>query len=219
MPLAGFLAASCAWHGAPLGLQIVTGTASNYNSTMTHRDASFTFITGNANKVAYLERNLGIELVHRAVDLPEIQSLDLAEVALAKAKAAYAVVSGPVLVEDVSLRFTAFGELPGPLIKWFERTLGPERLCRLLDAFDDRSATHEVLYCLYDGHAAHNFHGKVAGRIAEHPRGGGGFGFDPVFIPEGVDKTRSELSQEEQDRRSPRQPALTALRRHLQAAE
>jgi len=179
---------------------------------------SITFVTGNANKAAFLERNLGITLTHRSMDIVEIQSLDVAEVAAAKAKSAYAEVGGPVLVEDVSLVFTALGQLPGPLVKWFLKDLGNERLCRLLDPFNDRSAKHIVNYCLYDGQTARNFYGAVSGEIANQPRDGDGWGFDAIFIPEGTDKTRAELSQEEQDQHSPRRLAVAALKKYLQTA-
>jgi inosine triphosphate pyrophosphatase len=174
-----------------------------------------TFITGNPNKAEYLSRNLGIGIAHQKLDLHELQSLDIAEVVTAKAKAAYQQTGSTVLVEDVGMRFHALGRLPGTLIKWFEAELGLERLCRLLDPFTDRSATGEVMYCLYDGKQSKLFHGEINGHIADHPKGEGGFGFDAIFIHDGHDRTRAELPQEEQDMLSYRHQALVELRRFL----
>lgn len=174
------------------------------------------FITGNPYKAAFLSRNLGIELEHRALDVPEIQSLDIAEVVTAKAKAAYEEVGSLVLVDDASLSFNSLGRLPGVMVKWFENEIGLERMCRLLDPFDDRSAVHQVVYCLYDGKTATLFEGTTQGRVPAHPQGGKGFGFDPIYIQAGMNQSRAELSEEEQDRLSARYEAMQKLRSYLE---
>jgi inosine/xanthosine triphosphate pyrophosphatase family protein len=68
---------------------------------------TLTFITSNQKKVEQLKRYLDFPVDHRGLELPEIQSLDLVEVATEKAKAAYEMHGGPVLVEDIGLSFTA----------------------------------------------------------------------------------------------------------------
>ena len=77
------------------------------------------FITGSQKKADYLANLLGHPIEHKKVDLNEIQSLDLREIVKYKLREAYAEVSRPVLVEDVSLEFTALGKLPGTFIKFF----------------------------------------------------------------------------------------------------
>ena len=77
-----------------------------------------TFITGNQNKADYLSRLLDFPLKHVKIDLNEIQSLDLNEVVDYKIKQAYKKVKSPIIVEDVSLKFAAFGRLPGTFIKF-----------------------------------------------------------------------------------------------------
>lgn len=81
-----------------------------------------TFITGNAGKAKYLSDYFHFPVDHRKLDLHEIQSLDLKEVVEDKARRAYEIVKSPVLVEDVSLTFSALNSLPGPLIKWFKES-------------------------------------------------------------------------------------------------
>lgn len=176
---------------------------------------TITFITGNPGKVSLLNQYLDFPVVHRSIDLIEVQSLDLATIVEHKAKEAYRQVGGPVLVEDTSLRFYALGRLPGPLIKWFLTELGTDGLCRLLDNYADKSAVAEVLFGLYDGRGFHTFSGAVEGAIALTPRGSRGFGWDAIFIPDGFDKTWAEMTDEEANASSMRMIALRKLEAYL----
>lgn len=173
------------------------------------------FITGNQHKADYLAKWLGVPLAHQKVDLPEIQSLDLREVVEDKARRAYDIVKKPVLVEDVALSFDVYGRLPGTLIKWYIHELGNEKICRLLDNQSNRNATAAICFCLFDGHAAHFFDASMSGSIAEHPRGTNGFGWDEIFISDGMDKTRAELDDDEQAATSMRRIAHDELRAYL----
>jgi non-canonical purine NTP pyrophosphatase (RdgB/HAM1 family) len=175
---------------------------------------SIIFITGNAAKAEQLGRHLDYPVFHKKLDLPEIQSLDLKEIAERKAKDAYKIMKSPVLVEDVSLTFNALGKLPGPLIRWFLEELGNDGLCKLLDG-QNKSATAEVCFGLYDGKILKTFSGKISGTIAEKPRGEKGFGWDSIFIPEGSRKTWGEMSAEEQKKTSMRRIALKKLEKFL----
>lgn len=157
------------------------------------------FITGNQSKAEYLSRQLGVELAHQKIELDEIQSVDLHAIVAHKLKQAYAVCQTPVLVEDVSLVFNALGELPGPYIKWFVEYAGEAACCKMLDGFDDRSATIRCTYGYYDGSRMEFFDSESSGRISEVPRGSNGFGFDTFFINHGYDSTRAEMSQEENE--------------------
>ena len=128
-----------------------------------------TFITGNAAKAQYLADYFSLPVEHVKLDLKEIQSLDTTEVAIDKAKRAYDIVQGPVLVEDVSLVFVALKKLPGPLIKWFYETLGNEGLCDLIDKLGDREAVSQVVFALCDEDGVHTFEDTQAGTIAVKP--------------------------------------------------
>lgn len=176
-----------------------------------------TFITGNPSKAEQLERHLDHPVAHKKLDLPEIQSLDLHEIVEHKAKEAYKQVGGLILVEDTSLLFKALGKLPGPLIKWFLTELDNAGLCKLLDSYEDRTALAAVCFGLYDGKELKIFEGEVPGTIAAVPRGERGFGWDPVFIPEGYTKTWGEMNVEEQKDTSMRRIALQKLEAYLKA--
>lgn len=155
-----------------------------------------TFITGNQNKANYLAKYLGFPVKHVKLDLDEIQSLDLKEIVERKVRQAYQEVQGPVLVEDVSLEFTALGGLPGPFIRFFVEEVPFETICSMVDG-KTRKATARCVFGYYDGQQVQMFEGTLNGEIAKTPAGENGFGWDRIFIPEGYSCTRAELNEED----------------------
>jgi non-canonical purine NTP pyrophosphatase (RdgB/HAM1 family) len=155
-----------------------------------------TFITGNADKAAYLQKMLGIPVRHHKTDLDEIQSLSLEEIVTHKVKQAYGIVQTPVIVEDVSLGLDDFGGLPGPFVKFFVGAQdGLEKLCRIADTLPSRSAMAACVFGYYNGERLELMRGELHGVIADHPRGTNGFGWDAIFCPDGFGgKTRAELT-------------------------
>ncbi|UNI19190.1 Adenylate kinase [Purpureocillium takamizusanense] len=99
------------------------------------------FVTGNANKLREVKAILEpvIQVHSSPLDLEEIQG-SIEEVTESKCRRAAEAVSGPVLVEDTALCFTALGGLPGPYIKWFLSETGHQGLNNLLAAYPDKSA-------------------------------------------------------------------------------
>lgn len=175
------------------------------------------FVTGNMNKVEYLRRTLDIELEHHPLDLDEIQSTDPKEIAEHKVRQAYDILKRPVLIEDTSSGFNALNGLPGPFMKYFlQMDNALEKMCRMLDAFDDRSAYATAVYAYYDGRQLEFFVGRIDGIIADHPRGKGGFGWDAIFEPEGYGGlTRAELNEEQDVESYNKIRDLEGLRRFL----
>lgn len=153
------------------------------------------FVTGNQSKADYLSRQLGVTLDFQKIELDEIQEVDPKKLLAHKLRQAYDVVHVPVLVEDVSLAFTALGGLPGPYIKWFIDDAGGEACCRMLDGFTDRSAEAICTFGYFDGNECTYFQRRAKGTIAEHPRGENGFGWDLIFINDGYGITRAEMDQ------------------------
>jgi non-canonical purine NTP pyrophosphatase (RdgB/HAM1 family) len=152
------------------------------------------FITGNQSKADYLAKYLGYEVEHQKVELDELQSLDLRTIVEHKVRQAFAVVGKPVLVEDVSLEFTAFGRFPGTFIKHFVGEVPMETVCRSLDSLD-RGAIARCMFGYFDGTKMTFFEGELRGTIAEHPVGTGGYGWDQIFIPDGYQQTRAEMNE------------------------
>lgn len=155
-----------------------------------------TFITGNQNKADYLAKYLGFPVKHVKLDLDEIQSLDLKEIVEHKVKQAYEIVKGPVIVEDVSLEFTALGKLPGPFIRFFVEEVPFENICNMINGMT-RSATAKCVFGYYDGKDLELFEGKLEGEIANTPSGENGYGWDKIFIPKGYNVTRASLNEED----------------------
>lgn len=162
-------------------------------------------------KAEQLGIHINTTVDHQKIDLVEIQSVDVREVVRYKVMEAYKFIQKPVLVEDTSLIFHALGKLPGPLIKWFLIELGTNGLCDLLNAYKDRQATAKVAFGFYDGKEVHIFESEIKGEIALKPKGITGFGWDPIFIPNGWSKTWGEMNAEELMQTSMRRKALKEL--------
>ena len=178
------------------------------------------FVTSNPGKAREAAHFLGRPVAAVALDLPEIQSLDFAEVARAKALAAAAALGRAVLVEDSGLEVAAWGGFPGPMTKWITAgPLGQEGFARMLDAFPDRRATAvSALALAKSGDRPEDVLvavGRRRGTLAASPRGANGFGWDALFVPEGATRTWAEMSPEEKNRDSHRGRAFAALRERL----
>jgi len=160
------------------------------------------FVTGNADKAARFSQHMGMDIAHEAAELDEIQTLNPAELVSHKARQAYEQISKPVLVEDVTFVYEALGELPGPFVKFFvDADNGPEKMCRMLDGFENRRAEGRCTFGYFDGRELKTFSGIVRGNIAEHPRGMGGYGFDRIFEVDGSNgRTAAELADDEYDK-------------------
>ena len=173
-------------------------------------------ITGNENKFLEAKAILaGRPLERLALDLPELQAPTTREVALEKAKAAFATVGKPVIVEDAGFEIAALGSFPGPFIKFWEKLGGLESICRALDAFPSRAATAVCVLGVCDANGARVVEGRVTGTVRKTPRGTNGFGWDAIFIPDGESRTFAEMTTEEKSAVSHRRAAWTALLRTL----
>ncbi len=175
------------------------------------------FVSGNAGKAREVEAILGAPVERLPLDLPEIQALDVEEVVRHKAREAFAAARRPVLVEDTGLYVDALGGLPGALVKWFLQTVGPAGICTMLPAGAPRGATARTAVALCDEHGVEVFVGDIRGEITLEPAGSGGFGWDPIFRPDGATRTFAEMEQDEKNRHSMRCAALERLRDRIAA--
>ncbi|MEE3253742.1 MAG: RdgB/HAM1 family non-canonical purine NTP pyrophosphatase [Nitrospinota bacterium] len=175
--------------------------------------SQFKFVTGNSNKVREAGEILKMPLEQVEVKgLFEMQTQDLDELVRHKCQQAYEALKSPVLVEDSGLQFNAWKGLPGALVKWFETTVGYEGMLKMLQTFDDRSATAVCCLAMHDGTGIQVVRGEVAGTIASEIRGHKGFGWDVFFIPEGSMKTYAEMDSKEKNAISHRKIALEKLK-------
>jgi XTP/dITP diphosphohydrolase len=155
------------------------------------------FVTTNEHKRREVQQILGVALGRADLDLPEIQAIDPAEVAAEKVRAAREALGNtdlPVLVEDSGLMVDAWGGFPGALTKWVMQSVGNEGLLRMLDPGENRSARAVCVVALAEADGkVQTFRGEVRGTVAESPRGDGGFGYDPVFVPGWSSMTYAEM--------------------------
>jgi inosine triphosphate pyrophosphatase len=151
------------------------------------------FITGSEDK--YNEAKSVISDLERVeIDLPELQSINPHEVIKYKLEEAKKHKDGNLVVEDGSLYLDCLSGLPGPLIKWFMKTIGNDGLVKSATAFENDTAEAKVIIDYYkEGSAVEFFEGTIKGKIVA-PRGENGFGWDPVFQPETSKKTFGEMS-------------------------
>ena len=177
------------------------------------------FVSGNKNKLKELtdifqESFKDIEIKQLDVDVPELQGFpeDIVKgklkFALEKAKN----LEGPVLVEDTSLCFNAYGGLPGAYIKYFLKAIKPEGLYKMASAFKDHSAYAQSIFGLQKDKKdePHLFIGKTEGEIVS-PRGPDYFGWDPCFQPKGFKQTYAEMGEEKKNKISHRGKSTKAM--------
>lgn len=186
--------------------------------------------TRNAAKLVELRRLLvdeGIEVLGLAdvAEFPEAPETGatFGENALAKARDAAEASGLPAVADDSGLAVDALNGMPGVLsARWCGRHGADEENLRLVlgqlhDVPDERRGAQFVCAAalvLPDGRET-LVHGEWRGRLDRAPRGTNGFGYDPIFVPEGEERTSAELSPEEKDAASHRGRAMRALLPHL----
>ncbi len=191
------------------------------------------FATGNRHKLRELRELLpGVELaaLPEGVELPPEDGDSFAEIALIKARVAHSATGEAAVADDSGIEAAGLGGRPGIYSARFggEGASDEENLDKLLRdvaaAGDERGAAYVCALALVEEDGAeHVFEARCEGRLAEEPRGEGGFGYDPAFVPEATgtedNRTMSELSQAEKNEISHRGQAARLLARHLGIAE
>jgi len=186
--------------------------------------------TRNEHKLRELREALpGVEIepFPREVELPPERGETFAENALGKARAAHAATDAPAIADDSGIKAYALEGRPGVYSARYagEGASDEENLAKLLEEVrrgDDRRVAYVCVIALIakDGEES-LFEGRCEGTLATEPRGSGGFGYDPAFIPDdtGPDDTRTmaELAPAEKHAISHRGRAARALAEHLGA--
>ena len=162
------------------------------------------------------------------IELPPETGTTFAENALKKARVAAAETGRPAIADDSGIEAAALGGAPGV---WSARYAGEdatdeENLAKLLrevpEDGDRRVAYVCALAYVEPGRREELVHGRCEGRLATEPRGDGGFGYDPAFIPDDYpdgERTMAELTPDEKDAISHRGRAARALVEKLVAAD
>ena len=170
-----------------------------------------TFATSSEGKIKEAQEILGIKIKGTSLEIEEIQSLDPIKVARAKALAYFEALKTPLFVEDTSLEFDALNGLPGPYINDMLKALGNQGLCSLLKEGNRKAKAQVTIFYIDSKEKEHVFVGTCEGRLAKTPKGEGGFGWDPIFIPEGETRTFGEMNLSEKNKYSMRKKAFDAF--------
>jgi inosine triphosphate pyrophosphatase len=175
------------------------------------------FLTGSKKKFNEAKEILP-DLEQLDIDLPEIQHIDPKAVIEAKLLEALKHQSGLLIVEDTSLYLDCLNGLPGPLIKWFMKTIGNDGIFKIAESFGDfKAAAKTVIGFAQDKDNLTYFEGMVEGEIVV-PRGETDFGWDPIFLPAGHKKTFAEMGFAEKNSLSMRKQAFEKLKEFIQAS-
>lgn len=182
---------------------------------MSQVSKAITLVTANPSKLAEWQRLFPADyaLDSVAIDLDEIQSLDLEAIVIDKARRAYEQLGTPVLVEDTSAGLVKLSGLPGPFIKFFELEMGRDALFQLAGAAGEAAIVTAIIG-YFDGSHTITARGDVTGSVVA-ARGENGFGFDVCFVPDGGTKTFAEMTASEKDSLSHRAMAVSELVRQM----
>jgi XTP/dITP diphosphohydrolase len=187
------------------------------------------FATANKHKLREMRELLPeveLEPLPEGFELPPEEGDSFAAIALDKARAAHAATGKATIADDSGIGAAALGGWPGIHSARYggEGATDGENLAKLLREVaasgDDRRAAYHCALALVEADGTeHVFEARCEGRLIEQPRGEGGFGYDPAFVPDatGPDDTRtySELSQAEKNEISHRGLAARLLAGHL----
>ena len=184
--------------------------------------------TRNEHKLRELRELLpGVQLdpLPPEVELPPEDGATFSENALDKARAAHAATSRPAIADDSGISAYGLDGRPGVRSARYagETATDEENLAKLLDEVggqDDRRVVYvaEIAY-VSEGGEESIFEGRCEGVLATEPRGSGGFGYDPAFVPNDTgpddERTMAELSPDEKNAISHRGRAARELAVHL----
>jgi XTP/dITP diphosphohydrolase len=180
--------------------------------------------THKAREFAALLDGVEVLPLPEGVELPPETGDSFAANALPKARAAARATGQPAFADDSGIEAQALGGAPGVRSARFagEGASDADNLAALIAQAPPGSALAYVcVIALVDPRSGeeHLFEGRCTGTMATAPRGAGGFGYDPIFVPDDGDdgRTMAELDQAEKDAISHRGRAARALLAHLQS--
>ena len=161
---------------------------------------------------------IGLDDIEEYPELPET-GLTFGENALIKAREGFRRTGLPTIADDSGLAVDALNGMPGVFSARWAGAHGDDRanLQLVLDQIADLPDEHRgasfvcTVALVLPGGKEHLVDGRQAGRLLRAPRGDGGFGYDPIFVATGYDRTNAELSPEEKDRISHRGIAFRGL--------
>ena len=165
------------------------------------------FATTNKGKIKSLENSfkaLGkkVEVLGKHLDIPEIQSDNVVEIAEEKVLYAFNEIKEPVVAQDGGIFIPALNDFPGTYTAYVIKTIGLEGIIRLMQGKDPSAYYRDVMSYMSPGlEKPISFESVIQGSLIDEPRGSlseRNWGTPQlIFVPEGYDKTIAEMSAEE----------------------
>jgi len=186
------------------------------------------FATNNEHKVSEIQsllpKDINVITLQQAginIDIPEPYDT-LQENANTKAKTIFEITQQNCFSEDTGLEIDALNGAPGVHSARYaseDRNFNAniEKVLTNLKNIENRTAQFRTVICLIWEQKEYYFEGICRGHIAEQNSGTAGFGYDPIFIPEGATKSFATMTMEEKNTYSHRQKAVTQLFTFLQS--
>ncbi|MHA2087453.1 MAG: RdgB/HAM1 family non-canonical purine NTP pyrophosphatase [Promethearchaeota archaeon] len=187
---------------------------------MYKEENSIYFVTGNKNKYkegleAFVKEGVPYGLQQKDVETIEIQAETLKDVAIFKLNSVKSKFNNSFFIEDAGFFVDdPLRGFPGVYSSYVLKTIGNEGILKLIDDYKGSKAHFSAFISLYfkPTDSVTFFDGYVSGRISKEMRGEGGFGFDPIFIPDSIpEKTFAELSIHQKNQISHRGQAIKKL--------
>lgn len=187
------------------------------------------FATNNAHKLDEISAILGekVELlslkdIHCDIDIPETSDT-LEGNAMLKAEYIYEHYGLDCFADDTGLEVEALNGEPSVYSARYAGGEGHnaeanmQKLLQNMQGIQNRKAQFRTVICLITNGKKHLFEGVVKGEIIKEKRGDSGFGYDPIFMPQGYEQTFAELGNETKNKISHRALAVEKLCRFLKA--
>jgi len=158
----------------------------------------------------------GYELEHIKTTYPEVQADTLEETIVPGLNWLMERYQRPIMIDDSGLFIDALKGFPGVYSSYVFRTVGCDGVLRLMEGVKNRSARFECcIGFLVPGKEPHISKGVAKGSISEKKAGTGGFGYDPVFVPDGYVKTYAQIEVTEKNKISHRGRAIELFLKEL----
>ncbi len=178
------------------------------------------FITSNAHKFREIQEMMnasGVDIMWKKMSYEEIQEDTTEAISLDSARKLSLMIREPFFLEDTGLYIDDLGGFPGPYSSYVFKTIGNQGILKLLAGIPGRASFITVV-TYFTGKEFLQFRGELKGNISNIPIGNEGFGYDPIFIPDGYTQTLGELGVTDKNRISHRSKAVGKFVEYLKSS-
>jgi XTP/dITP diphosphohydrolase len=177
------------------------------------------FVTSNKGKFLEAKDILtSFCVVQKDIGYPEVQSSSLEEVILFGLNFLWDTGLEKIIIEDSGLFIEAFQGFPGVYSAYAYQSIGSSGILKLMEGVENRQAVFRSMIGYQEtiGGDVALFEGMCTGSISMVPKGDQGFGFDPIFIPQGSDLTFAQMTKQQKNSYSHRGESIRKLKNFLE---